>query len=130
MAFSDLTAEIEELFNEPQERYERAIVQSVVYGGGNDLAKNEHGRNDGRAAALRPGFRFFDPHRKRSNRKASPARLATKRESEQERMDAIIRARLLAGERPKMGGRGRPATRWFRIAFELGIDLLAAPVTS
>jgi hypothetical protein len=129
MAFSDLSAEIEELFREPQERYERAITHLAVYGG-RRRAEGQGGRGDGRSVATRPGFRTFDPYRKRPNRKASPARLATKRESEQERMDAIIRARLLAGERPKMGGRGRPATRWFRIAFELGIDLLAAPVTS
>ena len=43
-------------------------------------------------------------------------------------MDEIVRKRLLAGERPKLGGRGRPPTRWFRIAAELGLVLTAPTI--
>ena len=38
-----------------------------------------------------------------------------------------IKERILRGERPKTGGRGRPPTRWWRVADELGIDIGQLP---
>src|ERR1019366_1578145 len=119
MAFADLATEVEEMFNEQQERHAEDVNRSAVFRGGSPVSVGQTWNTGG----YKDGFRIFNPHRKRTNRKASPQRLANKRESEQERMDEIVRKRLLAGERPKLGGRGRPPTRWFRLAAELGLVL-------
>ncbi len=78
-----------------------------------------------------PGFRIFCPdplktaeekfHRRRSDARNKRARHARD-----------IRARLLAGERPNLNRRGPKPKVWFKIAKELGIDLLspAEPVQS
>lgn len=70
---------------------------------------------------LNRGYRVFTPNPiKSAERKV--AVMLHKRKYDA----ADIRARLLAGERPKLGGRGRPPTRWIKMAAELGIDLSSA----
>lgn len=65
-------------------------------------------------------FRVRGPKTAAQKRADSQATLA--------RRDGEYRARLLAGERPK--NNRRPATRWVRIAKELGIDLTQAAPSS
>ncbi len=58
----------------------------------------------------------------------TPARAAYSRAYQALKHREDIRARLLAGERPVIGKRGRPPTAWFEVAASLGLDIGAAPV--
>jgi hypothetical protein len=117
MAFTDLSAEIDELFNEQQVMHERDVNYSTLF--------VECGDGQRRSPAG-SGYRIIRTDPRKGRKRTGPQseeRLAKKRAHEQERMDQDIRTRLLAGEKPKMTGRGRPPTRWIRMATELGIDL-------
>jgi hypothetical protein len=91
--------EVLELFEESQDTYTRAVVRDAIRAG-----LSVH--------AVDTGANIKSARRKAYNRA-----FATKVAHEN------IRARLLAGERPKTGGRGRPPIRWWRMANELGIDI-------
>ena len=123
MSFKDLTEGIDEIFSDAQAPYERDARRDAVF----PSLENIRGREQGRSSSSRAstggfnrGFRIFVP-----NPPKSPERLAAMRVFERKYAEDDIRARLLAGERPKLGGRGRPPTRWFKVAAELGIDLQA-----
>jgi hypothetical protein len=105
----DLSAEVANIFNEAQSMFGHdAAFSEVLHGSGGSRAptrlRGESTRGPYGNSAFNAGFRVFNP---------DPPRTA--------------RLRLLQGERPKLGGRGRPPTRWFKIAAELGIEL-AAPI--
>lgn len=70
-------------------------------------------------AAIRDGLsvRGLSPKTDTPHRKEYARAFTAKVKHEQ------IRDRILAGERPKTGGPGRPPTRWWRVANELGIDI-------
>lgn len=123
MAFQDedLRSEIEDLFNEAQAYFERGSVRDAVA----PLIHEEGNRQRlsfGGPPGFNRGFRTFTP-----NPEKTPERKASMAKSQRERKAADIRARLLAGERPSVGRRGRPPTAWFKIASELGIDFGPPP---
>jgi hypothetical protein len=122
MAFkaADLREEIEEMFGEMQVPRDAVTHSQRVFA--QDI---DEGRLTGPSRAfaktgLNLGFRVFNPNPEKSDK-----RKADMRRYERGYADAAIRVRILAGERPKMGGRGRPPTRWFKVAESLGIDLRA-----
>ena len=89
-----------------------------------NLQEARENQSLGLFGASNPGFRIFCPdplktaeekvHRRRSDARNKRARHARD-----------IRARLLAGERPNLNRRGPKPQVWFKIAKELGIDLLS-----
>jgi hypothetical protein len=120
MSFTDLSEQIEDLFNETQEAYATSVNIDVI-------RRTRYG-ND-------PHYGF---HTIRGSSKRPAADNRTRRNAEhREYMRAYmirkeceaIRERILAGERPKslQGGPGRRPTRWLAIAAELGVDLGGAP---
>jgi hypothetical protein len=112
--FKDLHDEVASLFEGIQEEYADKVTRDILRPEG----VKEDPRWNGRSAKVVSGFRVFFP-----NPPKTPDRKRKMREYEHRTAEADIRERLLAGERPKLGGRGRPPTRWFKVAAELGIDL-------
>ena len=115
----ELSDEVAEMFSEAQAPYEDVVKRSAVFGF-ESVNASSHVDAYGARRRQAQAFRIFRP-----NPPKTPERKAKMRKYEADRAAADIRARLLAGERPKLGGRGRPPTRWFKIAEELGIDLWA-----
>jgi hypothetical protein len=114
MAFENLREEIEEMFRGFQDSED--VRRETVF------HRADEGRESLRGGHVNIGFRTFCP-----NPPPSDHRKACLRRYERDHAERVIRERLLAGDRPK-GGRGRPPTRWKKIAAELGIDLgLPAP---
>lgn len=91
--------EILELFEDAQEDYAPAVARAAVREG-----LSVH------AATRQAGIKT--PQRKAYNRAFTTVALHEQ-----------IRQRILRGERPKTGGRGRPPTRWWRVADQLGVDI-------
>ena len=127
----DLSAEVANIFNEAQSMFGHdAAFSEVLHGSGGSRAptrlRGESTRGPYGNSAFNAGFRVFNPDPPRTALETA-RRNAHQRAYEAKRAEEEIRLRLLQGERPKLGGRGRPPTRWFKIAAELGIEL-AAPI--
>lgn len=108
--------EIIELFKETQEDYADAAKGELI------VRRNRGCVGIGNSGALPGGFHIFSAEGSSSGPK-SPQRKAYNRAFTTKALHEQIKARILAGERPKTGGRGRPPTRWWRVADELGIDI-------
>lgn len=122
MTFQNLEEEVAELFAEAQEIVPDITIRQALIAcrAGRRLASLNNDTN-----VVAESMTIVNTERKRDD----PARLAYLRRYEHKTGDRKIRDRILAGERPRLGGRGRPPTRWFRVAKEMGIDLTApAPV--
>jgi hypothetical protein len=101
----DLEQGVRDIFQEAQSRYPFAgVAEMIVRVDGRDPT--------GHVLETRHAPTFRSPYRKRQ------ARAYEARVNLEDR-----KARLLAGERPKLGGVGAPPTLWLRAAKELGIDL-------
>lgn len=121
----ELREEIHAMFYEQQEAYRDRVLEDLLTDGevGSDgSARGRTGKRYDKGAARGrtrvKSFRVFHPSPPKSD-----ARKAALRRYEHKHTLDDIKERLLAGERPKLGGRGRPPTRWFKAAEELGIDL-------
>lgn len=122
MAFDDedLRGELEVMFGALQVARDEETRSDKVF----ENVAREGGRSDilgaGRRATtgFNRGFRVFTP-----NPEKSEQRKADLRRYERGRAATEIRERLLAGERVALGNRGRPPSRWAKIASALGIEL-------
>jgi hypothetical protein len=113
----DLHAEIEEMFAALQPARDEVSTGDAAFPLG-QAGRGHGGGPGGKNNVFNRGYRVFTP-----NPVKTPERKAAMCRYERGYAADRIRERLLAGERPKVGGRGRPPTRWLKIAAELGIDL-------
>jgi hypothetical protein len=125
--FKDIRSEIEGLFADAQggdkaEQKSGALLRQHL---GIDTPFEDGVYQGGKL----PGFRVYGgrrtPAQEAARTRNTPERKAYKAGHADKAARAKIRDRILAGERPKIGGRGRPPARWIELAKEMGIDLTA-----
>ena len=116
----DLREEIEEMFAEEQARVPVVLALFNAPSWSNEVHKGSFV-----APRLGHGMRVFRPGPNYPRQPETQKRILERRRDSLRRDLEDIRVRLLAGERPKIGSRGRKPTRWFQVAAELGIDLTA-----